>query len=82
LELTKFNLSHEYWHDVFQPTLEAYTSGLTPNPDVMCNREIKFGRLFELLKAQHPKGDFWLATGITSVFYVDREVIMLEMRVI
>ncbi|RYG44728.1 tRNA 2-thiouridine(34) synthase MnmA, partial [archaeon] len=27
-----------YWHHVFQPFLEEYASGGTPNPDVACNR--------------------------------------------
>ena len=64
-------MSREYWHEVFQPSLEAYASGLTPNPDVKCNREIKFGKLFELLKSRHPEGNFWLATGTTDTSYVD-----------
>lgn len=34
----------EYWTSVFEPFLEAYEAGFTPNPDVHCNREIKFDR--------------------------------------
>lgn len=33
-----------YWHNVFSPMLEEYQKGSTPNPDVMCNRFIKFGK--------------------------------------
>ncbi len=36
-----------YRERVFQPFLVAYQSGLVPNPDVWCNREIKFGLLWE-----------------------------------
>ena len=34
----------EYWSKVTRYTMEKVKAGLTPNPDVMCNRLIKFGR--------------------------------------
>ena len=37
------NLMHEYRERIVDYLLQGYQSGLTPNPDVMCNREIKFG---------------------------------------
>ncbi|KAI5449349.1 hypothetical protein NCC49_004754 [Naganishia albida] len=39
------DLSNEYWLQVFEPSISAWQSGKTPNPDVSCNREIKFGAL-------------------------------------
>ncbi|KAI9918360.1 hypothetical protein PsorP6_011780 [Peronosclerospora sorghi] len=36
------NMVRSYWNQVFSPCLEAYEEGLTPNPDILCNREIKF----------------------------------------
>ena len=36
------NFVREYWHLVFEPFLQAYRDGLTPNPDIACNRFIKF----------------------------------------
>ncbi|KAL7414846.1 tRNA-methyltransferase [Mrakia frigida] len=41
------DLSREYWTRVFEPALEDWAGGLTPNPDVACNKEIKFGALME-----------------------------------
>jgi tRNA-uridine 2-sulfurtransferase len=54
------NFSKEYWNHVFAPCLEDFAKGYTPNPDILCNREIKFKCLFD--KAIELGGEF-LATG-------------------
>ena len=42
IRLHTVNFSGEYWDNVFEYFLHEYRSGRTPNPDIMCNREIKF----------------------------------------
>ena len=42
VELRTVNLSTEYWENVFNRFVETYQRGQTPNPDVLCNSEVKF----------------------------------------
>ena len=42
IPLRTVNFAHEYWERVFQGFLAEYRNGRTPNPDVVCNKEIKF----------------------------------------
>lgn len=54
------NFEKEYWDNVFTYFLEEYKKGRTPNPDVMCNKEIKFN---VFLKYAESIGADYLATG-------------------
>lgn len=54
------NLMREYRERVVKYLLEGYQDGITPNPDVMCNREMKFGVLWEWARE---KGFDAIATG-------------------
>lgn len=60
------DLSKEYWTRVFEPAIAVWEAGQTPNPDVACNREIKFGALMQHI----PPGHF-LATGERSLDLAD-----------
>lgn len=42
IHLHKANFAAEYWEHVFENFLLEYRAGRTPNPDILCNREIKF----------------------------------------
>ncbi len=55
-----FDLEAEYKKGVVDYMLDEYRHGRTPNPDVMCNKEIKFGSFFA--KAREMGADF-IATG-------------------
>lgn len=54
------NFEKQYFDKVFAYFLEEYRRGRTPNPDVMCNREIKFG---EFLQKALDLGADYIATG-------------------
>ncbi|MCQ2277789.1 MAG: tRNA 2-thiouridine(34) synthase MnmA [Bacteroidales bacterium] len=43
LRFEEVNLHKEYWENVVSYTIESVRRGLTPNPDMMCNKLIKFG---------------------------------------
>jgi tRNA (5-methylaminomethyl-2-thiouridylate)-methyltransferase len=53
----------EYWTDVFAPMIESYRLGLTPNPDVVCNRAVKFGAVISRLNELSGGFPWRLATG-------------------
>ena len=45
------DFSREYWDGVFAHFIEEYAAGRTPNPDVLCNREIKFKHFLDAAHA-------------------------------
>jgi tRNA-specific 2-thiouridylase len=54
------NFAPEYWSRVFTHFLSEYQQGRTPNPDILCNKEIKFRAFLDY--AKH-KGADYIATG-------------------
>lgn len=56
----EIDLSQEYKREVIDPMLESYARGETPNPDVLCNRQIKFGHFSAWAREQ---GAHVVATG-------------------
>lgn len=50
IPLLRIDYIEEYWENVFQYFLKEYKEGRTPNPDVLCNREIKFGPFMKYAK--------------------------------
>lgn len=70
------NFEKEYWDKVFTYFLDEYKAGRTPNPDVMCNKEIKFKAFLDhALKL----GADYLATGhYARIAYKDGEYKMLR----
>ncbi|HHY18950.1 MAG TPA: tRNA 2-thiouridine(34) synthase MnmA [Firmicutes bacterium] len=68
------NFEKEYWDRVFTYFLAEYKKGRTPNPDVMCNKEIKFKAFLEKALSF---GAEYLATGHYAQIAKDSENVML-----
>jgi tRNA-uridine 2-sulfurtransferase len=60
IKLHTANFAAEYWDNVFEHFLEEYKAGRTPNPDILCNREIKFKVFMEYARVL---GGEFIATG-------------------
>uniref|UniRef100_A0AB33ITE3 tRNA-uridine 2-sulfurtransferase n=1 Tax=Prevotella sp. GTC17253 TaxID=3236793 RepID=A0AB33ITE3_9BACT len=76
LKLEVIDCHHEYWSQVTKYTMDKVKAGYTPNPDVMCNRLIKFGAFdekrghdYDLIATGHYAqteiidGEKWLVTS-------------------
>jgi tRNA-specific 2-thiouridylase len=66
IELRTVNFATEYWDRVFAHFLDEYRAGRTPNPDVLCNREIKFRAFLDYalaLGADHIATGHYAAIG-------------------
>lgn len=72
------NFSSEYWDQVFNHCLNEFRAGRTPNPDVLCNREIKFKVFLEHARAL---GGQRIATGhYARVAYLNGRYVLLKAR--
>ncbi len=60
IPLHTVNFSADYWDHVFEHCLTEFRAGRTPNPDILCNREIKFKRFLDYALQQ---GFDKIATG-------------------
>lgn len=69
LPLEIVNLHQEYWDNVMEYALRTVRAGLTPNPDIMCNRIIKFG----FFEERWGKDFDFTATGHYASTWIDPE---------
>lgn len=61
IPLKTVNFAAEYWDNVFTHFLHEYQAGRTPNPDILCNKEIKFKAFLDF--AIEDLGADYIATG-------------------
>ncbi|XP_017471411.1 PREDICTED: mitochondrial tRNA-specific 2-thiouridylase 1 [Rhagoletis zephyria] len=52
IELRVVNYVKDYWNSVFSSFLDDYQNGLTPNPDILCNKYIKFDLFYKYAREQ------------------------------
>ncbi|WP_422667600.1 tRNA 2-thiouridine(34) synthase MnmA [Buchnera aphidicola] len=77
IHLHKINFSAEYWDLVFKNFLNEYKKGNTPNPDILCNKEIKFKIFFDYCITEL-KADY-IATGhYARIKKINQKFILLK----
>ncbi|HWK54261.1 MAG TPA: tRNA 2-thiouridine(34) synthase MnmA [Hyphomicrobiales bacterium] len=78
IRLHTASFAAEYWDQVFEHFLQEYRAGRTPNPDILCNREIKFKAFLDYALAL---GADHIATGhYARLARVESQVQLLKAR--
>ena len=57
----KANFVRDYWNEVFTELLSGYQNGCTPNPDILCNKHVKFGAFYRYVSTYFKES--FMATG-------------------
>ena len=75
LPILRVDYIKEYWDDVFQNFISEYKAGRTPNPDILCNKYIKFNAFLKFAKEN---GFEYIATGhyVKNGVYDNQNVIL------
>ena len=78
IPLLRIDFIKEYWNHVFTYFLDEYKKGRTPNPDIMCNKYIKFDSFLKFAKAN---GADYIATGhYAKVIHNGNETLLLKAK--
>lgn len=71
IELYRIDFVKEYWDNVFTYFLDEYAKGRTPNPDILCNKYIKFDAF---MKFAISKGADYVATGHYAIVEHEKNI--------
>ena len=74
IELLRIDFVKEYWNDVFSNFISEHQKGRTPNPDILCNKYIKFDAFYSFAKS---KGFEIVATGHYARIIKDKDSCLL-----
>ena len=77
IPLHTINFAAEYWDNVFEYFLTEYKSGRTPNPDILCNKEIKFKAFVDYAESL---GADYIATGHYAQIKVNSDSNQVELH--
>ncbi|CAL4042603.1 tRNA-specific 2-thiouridylase MnmA [Buchnera aphidicola (Phyllaphis fagi)] len=77
INLHEINFSEEYWNLVFKSFLYEYKKGNTPNPDILCNKKIKF-HLFFTFAIKILKADFMATGHYAQIKYFNKTPMLLR----
>ena len=62
IEVKRVDFVKEYWDEVFKDLIDKYQAGRTPNPDILCNKYVKFGAFYDWVEKNYPDVEY-IATG-------------------
>lgn len=76
IPLHTVNFATEYWDNVFAHFLSEYQAGRTPNPDILCNREIKFKACLNY--AKQLGGEFFATGHYAQCHLISQKYVMMK----
>ncbi len=76
LECQRIDFIEEYWNEVFSYFLNEYKKGRTPNPDIMCNKNIKFKAFLNYAMKQN--ADYIAMGHYAKVLHTDKKSYLLR----
>lgn len=78
IELIRINFIKQYWDLVFQKFLDEIKMGITPNPDIFCNKYIKFKEFTDYIFKKYPEIEYVSTGHYASIKEKDGELFLGE----
>ena len=78
IELLRVDFVEEYWNTVFKYFISEYEKGRTPNPDILCNNEIKFKAFLDFALKENT--DYIAMGHYAKKGYIDGKAVLLRAK--